>query len=129
MTPSTASAPITATASKGLASGEAAKRRWPSVGADAWDEQMLELEAEYIALGLTNVIATLSPQRLILGGGVLKQATLLPRIRAHVQALAGGYFDAPEFGAEIDGYIVPPALGDRAGVLGALELARLALTG
>jgi fructokinase len=114
---------------EGLASGEAAKQRWPTVSADAWDEQMLELEAEYVALGLTNVIATLSPQRLILGGGVMKQPTLLPRIRAHVQKLAGGYFDAPEFGEQIDGYIVPPALGDMAGVLGALELARLANAG
>ncbi len=109
---------------EGLASGEAAKQRWPSVAADAWDEQMLELEAEYLALGLTNVIATLSPQRLIVGGGVLKQPTLLPRIRTHVERLAAGYFDAPEFGDQIDGYIVAPALGDMAGVLGALELAR-----
>ena len=96
---------------EGLASGEAAKHRWPSVAADAWDEQMLELEAEYLALGLTNVIATLSPQRLILGGGVLKQPTLLARIRTHVQGLAAGYLDAPELGDQIEGYIVPPALG------------------
>jgi fructokinase len=112
---------------EGLASGEAAKQRWPSVGADAWDEQMLELEAEYLALGLTNVICTLSPQRLIVGGGVMKQPTLLPRIRTHVRELAAGYFDSPEFGEQIDGYIVPPALGDMAGALGALELARLAI--
>ena len=113
---------------EGLASGEAAKQRWPGVGADGWDEQMLELEAEYLALGLTNVIATLSPQRLILGGGVMKQPTLLSRIRTHVQQLAAGYFDTPEFGEQIDGYIVPPTLGDMAGVLGALELARRAVT-
>jgi fructokinase len=112
---------------EGLASGEAAKQRWPAVAADAWDEQMLELEAEYLALGLTNVVATLSPQRLIVGGGVLKQPTLLPRIRTHVQRLAAGYFDAPEFGDQIDRYIVVPALGDMAGVLGALELARRAM--
>jgi fructokinase len=112
---------------EGLASGEAAKQRWPAVGTDAWDEQMLELQAEYLALGLTNVIATLSPQRLILGGGVMKQPTLFPRIRAHVQQLAAGYFDAPEFGEQIDGYVVAPALGDMAGVLGALELARRAV--
>jgi fructokinase len=97
------------------------------VSADGWDEQMLELEAEYLALGLTNVIATLSPQRLILGGGVMKQPTLLPRIRTHVQRLAAGYFDVPEFGEQIAAYIVPPTLGDMAGALGALELARRAL--
>jgi fructokinase len=50
-----------------------------------------------------------------------------PLVRSRVQELASGYFDKPELGQAIDGYIVAPALGDRAGVLGALELARLAV--
>jgi len=68
--------------------------------------------------GLQNVICTISPQKIILGGGVMKEPALLPHVRGRVQALASGYFDAPELGAAIDEYIVPPALGDRAGVLG-----------
>jgi fructokinase len=66
----------------------------------------------------------LSPQRIILGGGVLKQAHLYPRIRAHFTSLLAGYVQSPAVGQGAAGYIVPPQLGDRAGALGALALAR-----
>jgi fructokinase len=105
---------------EGLASGEAMRRRWGKPaqeldeGHEAWS-----LEAEYLALGLANVVCTLSPQQIILGGGVMKQSWLLPLVRARVGELLAGYVAMPE--------IVPPALGDRAGVLGAIELARLAV--
>jgi fructokinase len=75
-----------------------------------------------------NVICTLSPQRIIIGGGVPKQPSLLPLVRRRLPGLLAGYFDAPELeqpGA-IDRYVVPPTLGDQAGVLGAIELARSA---
>ena len=72
------------------------------------------------------MICTLSPQRIIVGGGVMHQSSLRPLVQARVRELAGGYLDAPELGEAIGGYIVAPALGDRAGVLGALELARIA---
>jgi fructokinase len=74
------------------------------------------------------VICTLSPQRIVVGGGIMHEPSLLPLVRRRVTELASGYFDAPELGEAIDDYIVAPALGDRAGVLGALELARLAVT-
>jgi fructokinase len=109
---------------EGLASGEAIRQRWGRRGEELEDEAVWRLEAEYLALGLVNVICTLSPQRIILGGGVMKQPTLLPLVRRRVQELAAGYFDARELTAAVDDYIVAPALGDRAGVLGALELAR-----
>ena len=109
---------------EGLASGGALRARWGTdpkyiVGDEAWD-----LEAGYLALGLLNVIAVLSPQRIIVGGGVMKEPSLLPRVRRRVVELAAGYFDVAELADGIDEYIVPPALGDRAGVVGALELAR-----
>jgi fructokinase len=111
---------------EGLASGSALNARWgrpPSEieNADAW-----LLEAEYLALGLFNVICTLSPQKLIVGGGVMNEPSLLPSVRRRVGELANGYFDTPELRDGINGYIVAPALGDKAGVLGAVELARLA---
>jgi fructokinase len=77
---------------------------------------MLTLEAEYLALGLVNLVAVLSPQRIVLGGGVMKEPGLLPCVSDRLRALAAGSVDVPE--------LVPPALGDRAGVLGALALAR-----
>jgi fructokinase len=74
------------------------------------------------------VVCALSPQRIILGGGVPKQPTLVPLVRDRLIELLGGYFDVPELTLpeEIEQYIVPPGLGDLAGVLGAIELARSA---
>jgi fructokinase len=112
---------------EGLASGDAIRRRWGHPPELLADERVWRLEAEYVALGLLNVVSTLSPQRIVIGGGVMNEPSLLPLVRARVADLAAGYFDAQELGVAIDGYIVPPALGERAGVLGALELARLAV--
>jgi fructokinase len=95
---------------EGLASGPAMRAR---------PEPSLELEAEYLALGVINVVSVLSPQRVIVGGGVMNEPGLLDLVGSRLQGLAARYVDLPE--------LVPPALGDRAGVLGALELARLAL--
>ena len=69
----------------------------------------------YLALGVNNLICALSPQRIILGGGVLRRETLYSLIRAKVAELLAGYVAPPE--------IVPPMLGARAGVLGAIALA------
>ena len=108
---------------EGMASGPALAQRW-GVPADqlppghpAWD-----LEAHYLALGLVTYILTLSPQRIILGGGVMHQRQLFPKIRTEVQRLLAGYVQHPDILEKIDAYIVPPGLGDRAGVLGALAL-------
>jgi fructokinase len=102
---------------EGLASGTAIRARWGRGGEELADEpEVWELEGEYLALGVVNVICALSPQLVILGGGVLKQPGLLEAVRELVPALLAGYVAAPE--------IVTPALDDRAGVLGAIELAR-----
>jgi fructokinase len=114
---------------EGLASGEAIRRRWGRPGEELSDDMAVwELESEYLALGLMNIICTLSPRRIILGGGVTKQPTLLPLVRRRLQELLAGYFNAPELTSSvgIDAYIVAPRLGDQAGVLGAIELARKA---
>jgi fructokinase len=110
---------------EGLASGPALAARWGApaetlpAGHPAW-----ELEAHYLGVALAGLICTLSPQRLILGGGVMKQPHLFDLIRSEVQRLLNRYIQAPQILAEIDYYIVPPALGGRAGVLGAIALAR-----
>jgi len=69
-------------------------------------------------------VCTLSPRRIILGGGVMDRRPLFPLIRARLQVLLGDYVQAPEIQSDIDAYVVPPALGARTGVLGALALAR-----
>ncbi|MGA3362086.1 MAG: ROK family protein [Solirubrobacteraceae bacterium] len=114
---------------EGLASGEAIRQRWGRPGQElSAVSEVWELESEYLALGLMNVICTLSPQRIILGGGVPKQPTLLPLVRDRLRELLADYFNAAELTRPnvISQYIVPPGLGDQAGVLGAIELARSA---
>ena len=70
-----------------------------------------------------NLILTVSPQRIVLGGGVMQQAHLFPKIRAKVLDLLGGYVSSPSITPEgIDSYIVLPALGVNSGVIGALLL-------
>jgi fructokinase len=109
---------------EGLASGEAMRERWGQ-GAHAIDDDApWELEAQYVALGLANVVCALSPERIILGGGLTKEPTLLPRVRERLRELLAGYFDAPELKDAIGDFVVRPALGDRAGVLGAIALAQ-----
>ncbi len=113
---------------EGLASGPAMQARWgmapeklPARHA-GW-----ALEAHYLALGLVSWICTLSPQRIIIGGGVMQQPHLFFTIRKELAALLNGYIQTPELMDRLDSYIVPPKLGNRAGVLGALVLAERAL--
>lgn len=114
---------------EGLASGPAIGERWnlpaTELGPDhpAWD-----LEAEYLAETCRNLICTVSPQRIVLGGGVMEQLQLFPRIRARTVELLNGYVQAPEILERIDEFIVPPGLGNRAGVAGCIALGQQALT-
>lgn len=109
---------------EGLANGPAMENRWGQRAETLPpDHPAWVLEAQYIALGLVNFICTLSPQRIILGGGVMQQPQLFPLIHTRVQALLNGYVQADQILEHIDQYIVAPGLGARAGVLGAIALA------
>ena len=112
---------------EGLATGPAIEARW---GQEAEtlprDHPAWPLEAQYLSWGLVNLICTLSPKRIILGGGVMDQDQLFPMIRNHVQELLNNYISAPEIIEHIDRYIIPPRLGAQAGVLGAIALAQQA---
>ncbi len=110
---------------EGLANGPSIEQRWGTRGENLTpDHPAWALEARYIALALADYVCILSPQRIILGGGVMKQAQLFPIIREQVQQLLNGYVQSPEILQRIDQYIVPPALRDQAGVLGAIALAQ-----
>jgi len=111
---------------EGLACGPAIEARWGRRGETLPpDHPAWALEAHYLALGLVNYILTLAPQRLILGGGVMEQRQLFPLVRSEVQTLLNHYLQAPEILEHSDDYIVPPRLGNRAGVLGAIALAQM----
>lgn len=110
---------------EGMASGPAIEARWSAKGQDLPPEHPAwELESHYLALALRSFICTLSPQRIIMGGGVMAQPQLFPLVRLKTQAYLNGYIQAPAILQNIDEYIVPPGLGGRAGVVGALALAQ-----
>ncbi len=115
---------------EGLASGPAIAARWgQSAETLSPDHPAWELEAHYIAQAMASTICLLSPERIILGGGVMEQQQLFPLVRQKTQELLNGYVQATAVLDGIDQYIVPPALGNRAGVLGAIALAEQATLG
>jgi fructokinase len=103
---------------EGLAAAPALEARHGRPARELEDEAAWALEARYLALGLVAVIGVLSPERILLGGGVLQRPGLLEQVDTEVEALLRGYVPAPE--------LVRPGLGRRAGVLGALALAESA---
>ena len=109
---------------EGLACGPAMNARWQQASeALPADHPAWQLEAHYLSLALVNLVCTLSPRRIILGGGVMQQPALFPLIRAEVQQLLNNYVQSPAITENVDSYIVPPGLGNRSGVLGAFALA------
>jgi len=109
---------------EGLASGPSIEARWGAKGIDlppehpAWD-----LEAHYLALGLVNWICTLSPRRVVMGGGVMQQKHVFPAIRRELVGLLNGYIQHAALDPSNSEFIVPATAGGQAGVLGALLLA------
>jgi fructokinase len=75
------------------------------------------------------VIFVLSPERIVLGGGVMSQPGLLALVHREVSTLMNGYLDTAAVGEEIASYVSLPGLGPQAGVLGAIALAETASDG
>jgi len=110
---------------EGLASGPAIEQRWGKAAENlSENHQAWDLEAKYIAFALANYICTLSPQRIIIGGGVMQQKKILPLVREKVIDAINNYIQVPELINEIDKFIVLPELGNKAGILGAIALAK-----
>jgi len=109
---------------EGLASGPAVLSRWGApaetlpAAHPAWD--MLGFYLGYLCAAVTGL---LSPHVVVMGGGVMKSPPLLPAVRRWTARLLAGYPQSPRLEGDLAPYIVPPALGDRAGALGALALA------
>ncbi len=112
---------------EGLASGPAMEARWGVPARElSVDHPGWQLEAQYLALGLATWVCTLSPKRIVMGGGVMQQQHLFPMVRRELARLLNGYIRAGALMDEIEQYVVPPQLGNRAGVLGAIALAERA---
>lgn len=109
---------------EGLASGPAIEAQWGQP-ADSLppDHPAWVTEAQYLSEGIVNIILVLSPEKIILGGGVMEQKSLFPLIRRNVKQLLNNYIQRVEITEKIEQYIVPPKLGKQAGLLGAIALA------
>ncbi len=122
--PFTGGCPFHGDCLEGLASGPAIAKRWGKPADELpSDHSAWRLQADYLALAVNNLVCTLSPQRVILGGGVMEQAFLFPMIRKRTLELLNNYVRSPAITDTIDTYIVPPGLGSNAGIMGSLALA------
>ncbi|EUJ28531.1 fructokinase [Listeria floridensis FSL S10-1187] len=104
---------------EGLASGSAIEKRFGKPGAElAGNDEVWNLEAHYLAQALMDYSLILAPERIILGGGVMKEGQLFPLVRKKLNKLMNHYVTLPDF----EEYIVSPGLGDDAGITGGLVL-------
>ncbi len=115
--------PFHGTCLEGLAAGPAIEARWGAPARELIDrEEVWELESFYIAQALSTFILTISPKKIILGGGVMHVEKLFPMIRKKVLENLNGYLDTAEL-RDIDNYIIPAGLNDDQGIMGAVKLA------
>lgn len=113
---------------EGLASGPAMKARWKVDSAldladthKAWD-----LEAHYLGVALSTYTMCLAPQKIVMGGGVMRHPNLIERIKPKLTQALGGYIKTPAVTRDLDRYISLPGLVENSGVCGAIALAKLA---
>ena len=115
--------PYHGTCFEGMAAGPAIEERWGAKAVQLADrEEVWDLESYYIAQALMGIVLTLSPQKIILGGGVMHQKQLFSMIREKMLKELNGYIQAKEL-ADIDNYIVPASLNDDQGIMGCIKLA------
>ncbi|BBH22926.1 putative fructokinase [Paenibacillus baekrokdamisoli] len=113
---------------EGMAAGPALEGRWKVKGSELQpDHPAWAMEAFYIGQAITSAVLLMSPKKVILGGGVMHQMHLFPMIREEVKKNLNGYISAQALLEGMDDYIVPPGLGDNAGLSGSLALALRAL--
>ncbi|MDR0396095.1 MAG: ROK family protein [Oscillospiraceae bacterium] len=109
---------------EGLACGPSIEKRWGKRADELpEDHPAWALESEYLAQCCADMIFALSPERIILGGGVMHQRHLFPAIRLRTIDLLGGYIRSGRILDDIDNYIVAPGLGDDSGIVGGLIIA------
>ena len=120
------SCPFHSNCFESLASGTAIEGRWHQKAEELSDRpEVWEMEADYIAQGLMAMVLTISPRKIILGGGVMKQRQLFPLIREKLLEKLAGYIRTEEL-ENMEEYVVPASLNDDQGIMGAIQLGVLA---
>lgn len=114
---------------EGLVSGPALTLRWgrpaQELGADR--ARAVEIASHSLGHAMANLVVTVSPQRIIAGGGVSKLPGLLEATRERMGESLNGYVVSPAFDNGAAGFLVRPGLGDRSGIAGGFVLAERAL--
>lgn len=119
--------PYHGTCLEGMAAGPAIEARWGAPAKELADRpEVWDLEAYYLAHALTSYIMILSPQKIIMGGGVMHQTQLMDKVRAYVKEMVNGYLVTKEL-EDLENYIVLPSLDDNQGIMGALKLGMMEL--
>lgn len=112
---------------EGYACGPAIQKRWGAPGETLHNrKEVWEMEAYYLGQGVSNLVLLYSPDKIIIGGGVMHQENLFRMVREEVKKNINGYIHSDKLDEGLDNYIVPPALGDHAGLTGAIELGKRA---
>jgi len=109
---------------EGLASGKAVDLRWGVHASELGDDHPAwEIEADYLAQGIMNYVLTVSPEKVIVGGGLMHKDLLYKMVREKVRQKLNGYVNVPAITEDIENYIVSPGLGTKSGICGAIGLA------
>jgi fructokinase len=115
---------------EGLAAGPAIAARWgrPATALGSDLDLAIDFEANALGHAMANLVLAVSPERITLGGGVMKLPGLMEAVRRQMLESLGGYVDAPALADGGSGFLVAPDLGDRSGIAGGLVLAERALS-
>jgi fructokinase len=109
---------------EGMASGPAIGKRWKARAEDlAPDHEAWELEARYLAKAFAAYAFILSPERILMGGGVGLRPGLAERVSARLGDELGGYLPQLDDEARLSAFVARPRLGAEAGLFGAAAVA------
>ncbi len=107
---------------EGLASGPAIEERFGVKAAELpGDSLAWEIESFYLAQALVDFTLVYSPKRIVLGGGVMHQKQLFPKIREKYREMLNHYVDTP-YVKDLNNYIVPYSLDDNQGIMGCIRI-------
>ena len=109
---------------EGMAAGPAIEARWASPPHALGDTlpAAVELEAWYLGAAFANLTLAFAPQRIVVGGGIAKLPGLMDLVRTRLVDFLGGYVPGLTDTSAASLFVVPPDLGDRSGVLGAIAI-------
>lgn len=110
---------------EGMLSGPALEKRFGKRGEEIPNnDSNWDIIAYYIAQALYTYTMILSPEQIVLGGGVMQRGHLYPLIHKYFETMNAGYIDFTQLGEQVDKYIVAPALAEHSAIVGAIELAK-----